>query len=390
MERLSSVFADFHIHIGSTDDGKPVKISASRNLTFAHIAREAADRKGINLIGIIDCHAPGVQRDILRLLDRGEMAEHVDGGIRYRTTTIMLGCELEVKEDGRGAAHYLVYFPYLADMQDWTAWLSRHVKNIHLSSQRVYASARQVQQEVVDRGGLFIPAHIFTPHKSLYGSCTDAMADVLNPDQVSAVELGLSADTSMASRISELDVLPFLTNSDAHSLPKIAREYNELLLKEPTFAEWKAALGGEQGRAIQANYGLLPALGKYHQTTCAACGQKLNANEPSEVCPVCGKVRKTTGVAHRIETIADRKEPDDQRRPPYKLQVPLEFIPGIGKQMLDKLLQHFGTEMNVLHHVPAEELARVCGEQLAGRIDRARSGQLDIESGGGGRYGKLK
>ena len=85
-----------------------------------------------------------------------------------------------------------------------------------------------MQAEIKARGGLIVPAHVFTPHKGIYGSTAPRMADVLDTSLVDAVELGLSSDSSMASYIRELDQTPFLTNSDAHSLGKIGREYNEL------------------------------------------------------------------------------------------------------------------------------------------------------------------
>lgn len=68
-------YADLHIHIGRTSRGEAVKISGSRDLTFENIAREASGRKGIRLLGVIDCHAPVVQLDIEQLLEKGTMTE---------------------------------------------------------------------------------------------------------------------------------------------------------------------------------------------------------------------------------------------------------------------------------------------------------------------------
>ncbi|MCU6339923.1 endonuclease Q family protein, partial [Enterobacter quasiroggenkampii] len=98
------------------------------------------------------------------------------------------------------------------------------------------------------------------------------MADVLDLEIIDAVELGLSADTEMAGCISELDRFTLLTNSDAHSLSKIAREFNSLAMASPTFKEWAMALRREAGRGVTANYGLNPRLGKYHRTSCAKFG----------------------------------------------------------------------------------------------------------------------
>lgn len=388
---LSSFFADLHIHIGRTGQGAPVKISGSRDLTFANIAKEAADRKGINLVGIIDCHSPGVQDDIRLSLQTGEMEELQEGGIAYKGTTILLGSELEIREPGMGPAHLLVFFPDLDTMTSFTGWLEKRMKNITLSSQRVYAPAKVLQEEVYARGGMVIPAHIFTPHRSIYGSCAPRLDHVLDPDLVSAVELGLSADHEMAGWISELDNYTILTNSDAHSLGKIGREYNELILREPNYREFEKALKGVEGRKVAGNYGLNPRLGKYHRTYCGGCSYIIDESETAvERCPYCGSPKLVRGVLDRIISIADRTAPQvPSHRPAYHYQVPLEFIPGLGPAKLELLLKSFGTEMNILHQVPETALAGVVGEELAGKIAAARSGKLQLESGGGGIYGKV-
>jgi len=397
---LRRVFADLHLHIGSTGRGEPVKISASRELTFRNIAREAACRKGIRLLGVIDAHSPGVQRDIAELLDRGEMAEAPGGGIRYRDVTLLLGAEIEVKEPGRGPAHHLVFLRDFDAMRSFTEWLKPRMTNVSLSSQRVRASGLELQREAAARGGLFIPAHIFTPHRSLYGSCADRLSDVLDPDLVDAVELGLSADTAMAGLVPELDRYPFLTNSEAHSLARIGREYNALVIGEPSFDELRKALRGEDGRGIAANYGLDPRLGKYHRTHCAGCGTTLDENDGDQPavrelparCPLCGAAKLIRGVSDRVRALgrlAGRVVPPaGPGRPPYICQVPLKFIPGVGPKLLDRLLDRFGTEMNVLYEASPEALAMAAGEAAAALILAAREGRLHLKAGGGGRYGK--
>jgi len=392
---LERVFADLHLHIGSTDAGQPVKISASRDLTFHRIAQEASGRKGIRLLGVIDAHAPGVQADIARLLDSGEMAEIAGGGIRYRDVTLLLGSEIEIREEGRAPAHYLVYLPDLAAMRSLTDWMSKRMRNINLSSQRLYAGGRVLQEEIRGRGGLFIPAHIFTPHKGLFGSSADRLPDVLDPASVDGAELGLSADTEMAGYLPDLDTLPFLTNSDAHSLAKIGREYNALLMGEPSFAELRMALKGLSGRRIAANYGLNPKLGKYHRTSCLNCGTTLAEHDPPAVarCPQCGSERIVRGVLDRILALGEQSGRPAPvvygDRPPYVYQVPLEFVPGVGRRTMDKLLERFGTEMAVLHEASKEALAACAGEQAAMLIDRARRGELALTAGGGGVYGRV-
>ncbi|GGF87327.1 endonuclease Q family protein [Paenibacillus abyssi] len=393
---LSQVYTDLHLHIGRTESGLPVKISGSRDLTFRNIAYEAAVRKGIGLLGVIDAHSPGVQTDIEALLSSGEMVELQGGGIRYRNTTILLGAEIEVKDEGTGGpAHHLIYLPTFDAMRSFTEWLTLHMRNVQLSSQRIYVTAKRLQEEVKRRDGLFVPAHIFTPHKSLLGSCTDRIADVLDMELIDAVELGLSADSHMAGWIPELDRYPFLTNSDAHSLRKIGREYNALLMAEPSFEELRLVLKQKHGRRIIANYGLNPRLGKYHRSFCVNCGSLAEeTTATSSRCAMCGSMKLVRGVMDRIEQIAALIGRDTSctapDRPPYINQVPLEFVPGLGPKLLNKLIAAFGTEMSILHATSPEQLASVAGEAVASLIIQAREGRLSLRSGGGGRYGRVE
>lgn len=386
---MTEYFCDMHIHIGGTRSGKPVKITASRQMTLTSILEEASERKGMDVIGIIDAHSPEVQEELIDLIKSGVALEHRDGGILYKETMLILGCEVEIKEEARGEAHFLVYMPYLREMQSFTAWLSDRCKNVTLSSQRIRTSLNELQSYVEQAGGLVIPAHIFTPHKGLYGNCTDSMAEVLDSAKIWAVELGLSANTQMADQLSELANKTFLTNSDAHSLGKIGREYQSIRMKERSYKEWEKAIRRENGRGVSVNYGLQPQLGKYHQTACHSCHSLLPADALGR-CPECGHKQIVRGVAARIEELADVPQgTHPAHRPPYVEQVPLEFIPGVGPKLLQKLYDAFGTQMNVLHRVSRNELAVVAGEKIADWIDKARGGRLSVQAGGAGTYGRI-
>ncbi|MBW7461455.1 endonuclease Q family protein, partial [Paenibacillus sepulcri] len=78
-----------------------------------------------------------------------------------------------------------------------------------------------------------------------------------------------------------------------------------------------------------------------------------------------------------------------ENRPPYVYQVPLEFIPGVGKRAMDKLLARFGTEMQILHDAPITDIAETAGEAAAEVIAASRTGKLVLQAGGGGRYGRV-
>ena len=395
---MNEIFADLHVHIGRSEQGKPIKITAARSLNFANIAKECYERKGIQVVGIIDCASPYVIEDIEKFLKTGEAYEIEDGGIIYKDKVcILLGSEVETSEVGRngnkGAAHNVCFFPHLKDIKGFSNEMSHHIKNITLSTQRSDLSGYELIDIVEKYNGILIPAHIFTPHKSYYGNCVDRLEDIFKEkfEKIFAVELGLSSDTFLADTISEIETKTFVTNSDAHSLPKIAREYNKMQVENISFKEVVKALKKEDGRKIVANYGLDPKLGKYHRTYCDDCESTIETKEPVTICPKCGSQKVTFGVFDRIELIKDKKETKSPKtRPPYIYQIPLGFIPGVGTKQIDKLLEHFGTEMTILHKLSKDDIEAVVGEKISSKIIEAREGNVKIESGGGGVYGKVK
>ena len=394
---MYEIFADLHVHIGRSENGKPIKITAARSLNFANIARECEERKGINVVGIIDCASPYVIEDIEKFLKTGEAYELKDGGIIYKDKVcILLGSEVETSEKGRngkcGSAHNVCFFPHLEDIKGFSMEMSKHIKNITLSTQRSNLSGYELIDIVEKYNGVLIPAHIFTPHKSYYGNCTDRLENIFKEkyNKIFAVELGLSSDTFLADTISELENKTFVTNSDAHSLPKIAREYNKMQVEDISFKEVVKALKNEDGRKILANYGLDPKLGKYHRTYCDDCEKTIETKEPVEFCPICGGKNVTFGVFDRIELIKDKKETKSPKnRPPYIYQIPLGFIPGVGGKTVEKLLNNFQTEMNILHKLTQDDIEGVVGEKVAKNIVRAREGKMEVHSGGGGNYGTV-
>jgi len=395
---MYEIFADLHVHIGRSENGKPIKITAARSLNFANIAKECVERKGINLVGIIDCASPYVIEDIENFLATGEAYEIEDGGIVYKDKVcIILGSEIETSEindEGKtGSAHNLCYFPHLDDIKAFSKEMSTHIKNMTLSSQRADISAYELIDIVGKYNGILVPAHAFTPHKSFYGNCTKSLKRIFKEkyDLVPAIELGLSSDTFLADEISELESKTFLTNSDAHSLPKIAREYNKMYMENPSFKEFVKVLKNEDGRKILKNYGLDPKLGKYHRTYCDNCNQVIETKEPVSVCPHCGSDKVTFGVFDRIELIKDKKESKSPKtRPEYIYQIPLTFIPGLGKKTIEKLLDNFGTEMTILHKLGDDDIEAAVGEKIATNIIKARNGEMKISAGGGGVYGKVE
>lgn len=134
-------YADLHVHIGSAQ-GEPVKITASRNLTLAKVFDACINKKGIDIVGIVDCACPPVLQELRELMDLGDLFELKGGGLSYKgRLTVFLGAEIETFE-GSGVAHNIAFFPYLKQIEDFSERMSEYITNINLSSQRARISAR--------------------------------------------------------------------------------------------------------------------------------------------------------------------------------------------------------------------------------------------------------
>jgi len=143
---MYEIFADLHVHIGRSESNKPIKITAAKSLNFANIAKECAEKKGIDVVGIIDCASPYVIEDIENFLKNGQAYEIENGGIIYRNKAcILLGSEIEtaeINDQGKtGSAHNICFFPKLKDIKGFSSEMKKHIKNITLSSQRADISA---------------------------------------------------------------------------------------------------------------------------------------------------------------------------------------------------------------------------------------------------------
>ena len=198
------------------------------------------------------------------------------------------------------------------------------------------------------------------------------------------MNFGLSADTDYADRIRELADKKFLTNSDAHSLPKIAREYNTFEMENISFASFKKVLGYEDKiqngdnklNYIVCNNGMYSRLGKYNKTYCDMC-ECVSEIEDGK-CKKCGSKKIVKGVEDRVLEIADGESISPKNRPEYMYKIPLEYIPKLGKKTKEKMLELYGTEMNILNKVSIKNIEENFGKQIAKNIEIARNGNITI------------
>ena len=194
------------------------------------------------------------------MIKKGELYPIPDGGLLHRDRLAVIpASEVETVEPGGGSSHHISYFPTIESISNFSRVMSRYITNIELSSQKAGMSAAELYDVTIACGGVFIPAHAFTPHKSLYGNAGRRWKEVINRDDaIFAIELGLSADTDIADHLRELENVTFLSNSDAHSIPKIAREYNIIEMEQPNFKEFILALKRRGNRRVSANIGMNP------------------------------------------------------------------------------------------------------------------------------------
>ncbi|HLQ44418.1 MAG TPA: endonuclease Q family protein, partial [Planctomycetaceae bacterium] len=250
-----------------------------------------------------------------------------------------------------------------------------------------------------------IPAHIWTPwfavlgSKSGFDTIEDCYGDLTK--HIFALETGLSSDPPMNWRLSQLDRYTLVSNSDAHSPPKIGREACAFACELDYFAMRRAL---ETRDRYAGTVEFFPEEGKYHFDGHRACGVRLTPPETKQLahfCPTCGK-ELTIGVMHRVDELADRPEDfqPDAPQPKYRSLVPLPEILGeiTGKGVSSKAVQaayhqalaQVGSELFILDQAPVEELRRIVSPLLAEAIARMRSGQVIRDAGYDGEYGVIR
>lgn len=299
---MTLVYADLHIHVGSTKKGKPVKITASRKLTLPALVKTAQE-KGLQLLGLVDASCSGVLEDLKDLAEQGTLQPVEGGGCRWGDIILFPGSEVELTHTNGRAAHFLAYFPNLEAVEEYAFALRPYVTNPALSTQRVRLSPDAWLELVCSCGGAALAAHAFTPHKGVYGNCVTKLGEMFTqPELLAGLELGLSADTSMAQCIHDTHRFAYTASSDAHSLATMGREFTVYDLPTVSFQAWQSALLG-QGRGIRATHGMDPRRASTIEASvpAAKCWQVI----PRQYCPAPSVEARWS----RVCGIASRKSP---------------------------------------------------------------------------------
>jgi len=253
---------------------------------------------------------------------------------------------------------------------------------------------------------VIIPAHVWTPWFSLFGdrsgfdSIEEAFGELTS--HIRVIETGLSSDPAMNWRLSALDEITLVSNSDAHSPSRLGREAN-LFDCEMDYGVITEILKTKDRARFLKTVEFFPEEGKYHfdgHRVCNVLFSPAETRDHNGICPQCGRP-VTVGVMHRVEELADRPEgyrPDHGI--PFVRMVPLQEIIAeamhIGKETTgvlreyERLVEKGGSEFRILLDLSREELADFVPERILEGIVRVREGNLEITPGYDGVFGEVK
>ncbi len=405
--------ADLHIH-------SRFSRATSKSLDFIALHRAALE-KGIQLVGTGDFTHPGWMAEIEAQLEPAEegvfklkpaLQQAAEQGLpKACAGQVRFILQVEIsniykKEEKTRKNHNLVFAPSLEAARNITEKLDA-IGNIASDGRPILGLDAQDLLEITLEShplSFLIPAHIWTPWFSMFGSKSgfDSMKECFGPleEHIFAAETGLSSDPLMNWRVSELDRVTLISNSDAHSAHNLGREAN-LFDTEINYPSLLEALKTRNG--FLGTIEFFPEEGKYHLDGHRKCDVRLQPEETREldgICPVCNG-RLTVGVMSRVQDLADRDEGEKPKQAaPFESLVPLAEVVGevlgVGpktkkvRALLDSLLLQLGPELTVLRDVPLEEIEQVGGAPLREGIRRVRTGEMSIAPGFDGEFGSVK
>ncbi len=414
--------ADFHIH-------SKYSRACSRDLTLPNI--DAVCRvKGVDIIATGDFTYPAWFSDIKNELEEiGESGLYKLKKAKDDKVKFVLSTELALIYKSGGKArriHLVVHAPNIKAVEELNKYLDKKY-NIRSDGRPILGMSAADLTRIclsIHQKFLIYPAHIWTPWFSVFGSKSgfDSMEECFGEyaKGIYAYETGLSSDPEMNWRLSALDKLTLLSNSDAHSLPNIAREANvfelnkitydeiyNVIKKHSTFSDSELGSGRpEPSSAGRLKYTIefYPEEGMYHYDGHRDCGVSFAPAETKKnkgICPVCKKPL-TIGVMNRVEELADREEGFKPKGAPgFKKLVELDKIiaEALGvksrgsrkvRMEYDNITKRLGGELYVLTDAPFADIKKVTLPIIAEGIKRAREGKLIIKPGFDGRYGTIK
>ncbi|PJE70293.1 DNA helicase UvrD [Candidatus Shapirobacteria bacterium CG10_big_fil_rev_8_21_14_0_10_48_15] len=397
------IVADLHLHSRYSRAVSPL-------MTISEIARWAR-KKGLDLVASGDWTHPLWLRELKAgLTEAGEGI--FTSGDDFRGPKFILSTEIASIYSQGGKTrriHNLVLAPSFGVVEKINLALRKRGANLMADGRPIIGlSARDLAELIfsIDKNCLIIPAHIWTPWYSLYGSKSgfDSIKECFGEfsDHIYGIETGLSSDPAMNWRVAELDGRSILSFSDAHSPAKLGREMTIFKIDTPRleYADIRKAIREQQ---IKLTVEFYPEEGKYHYTghrKCAVVQSPLQTKKLGTTCPVCGRPL-TVGVMHRVEQLANRPFAINRSgRPNFVKLVPLAEIlsevlsVGVSSQKVineyERLIKSLGSELAILLRIKPELISRVGGKKLAEAISKVRQGKIVVTPGFDGVFGIVK
>jgi len=402
--------ADLHIH-------SHFSRATSRNLDPENLTLWA-QKKGITVIGTGDFTHPGWMEELREKLVEAEsglyrlrpdleevIGKEIPESCR-RQVRFLLSGEISCiyKRGGKTRKiHHLILMPDFESVTRLNKNLDR-VGNITSDGRPILGLDSKNLMEIIleasDRA-FFIPAHVWTPWFSLFGSKSgfDAIEECfedLTP-HIHALETGLSSDPPMNRLLSALDDYLLVSNSDAHSPSKLGREAN-IFDTELDYGQILEAMISREG--FEGTIEFYPEEGKYHLDGHRKCNVRFHPEETKQnggICPSCGKAL-TVGVLHRVVELSDRDSPKISKD--FYSLIPLtEILSEVlccgattkkVSSAYEEMLSTFGPELGILMNVPLKDIEDAGSILTATAIDRMRQGKVIRQEGYDGEYGVIR
>ncbi len=401
------IIADLHLH-------SKYSRAVSPDMTLPKIS-EWAEKKGIDIISAADFTHPLWFKELKEQLMEAEQGlyklKNKDSKTRFILTT-EISCIYTKNGKGR-RAHVLIFAPNLETVEKINSKLG-WIGNLKSDGRPILGlDAKELLKIVlsISKDCLVVPAHIWTPWFSVFGSksgfnslaeCFDELAK-----EVYAVETGLSSDPAMNWRIEELDDKTIVSGSDAHSLLHLGREacVFEIDKEKLSYNEIVQIIKEKNREKFLYTVEFFPEEGMYHfdgHRDCKVCLSPQETKKYNGICPKCGR-GVTVGVMARVQELADKDRKEGfklENAIPFKSLIPLyEIIADVldvgvkTKSVMtvyDNLVQKFGNEFFTLLDASKEEIKNIAGPKIAEAVFRCREGKVKLIPGYDGEYGKVK